>query len=133
MNGHPYNLVPKDKFDTSNIDKLRGLSDDEIRLIIPELLKWTQDMNWPVANEIVDILIDRGGILEPYILEILSQNQNDDIWTYWIISVLIPKLTDKPSQKIISEIKRIAENPTNSELCEEVNTAAINTLRKLSD
>jgi len=99
--------------------------------IIIGLLKWTQDMNWPVAVKIVDVLIHRGRILEPYIIDILSPEQNDDIWKYWIISDLIPKLTDKPSQRIISEINRIAEYPTNGELAEEVNIVAKNTLRKL--
>ncbi len=131
MNGFPYTLIPKDKFDTSNIDALLDLSDNEMEPIILGLLKWTQDMNWPVAVKIVDVLIHRGRILEPYIIDILSPEQNDDIWKYWIISDLIPKLTDKPSQRIISEINRIAEYPTNGELAEEVNIVAKNTLRKL--
>lgn len=49
MNEHPYNLIPNDKFYTSNIDTLLGLSDNEMKLIIYDLLKWTQNMNWPVA------------------------------------------------------------------------------------
>ena len=33
-------LIPNDKSDFSNIDKLYGLTDDEIKPIIYELLEW---------------------------------------------------------------------------------------------
>lgn len=127
-----YELVPKDKFDTSNIDRLLRLSDNEMKFIVGDLLKWIQDMNWPVAIRIVDVLAQRAGILESHILEILSPEQNDDIWKYWIISDLIPRLKDKLSQRIISAIKRIAVHPTTGECMEEVDVAAKRVLCKLN-
>ena len=45
------NLVPKNKFDFSGMEELMKLSDEEIEPVIPELLAWMKDMNWPVAKE----------------------------------------------------------------------------------
>ncbi len=124
MNIDPHNLVPRDKFDMSNTDKLLKLSDAEIEPLLWDLLQWTQDMNWPVASEIVHVLSNRGNILEPYILKILSAKQDDAIWKYWILSNLLPRFTDQPSQEIILAIKRIAEHPTKDEISEEADAAA---------
>ena len=44
-------LVPKDKYDITVISELKKLSDTEIKSIIPGLLEWIQDMDWPVAGD----------------------------------------------------------------------------------
>ncbi len=124
MNTDFHDLLPKDKFDTEAAGQLSKLSDTEIEPLLWDLLQWTQDMNWPVASEIVRILSDRGNLLEPYILKILSEKQDDAIWKYWILSSLLPCLTVEPSQEIMLAIKRIAEHPTMGEASEEADTAA---------
>ena len=131
MTEYPYNLIPKDKLDVSTIDRLFELSDAEMDLIVYDLLKWIQDMNWPVAGKIVDVLSNRHIILEPHIIKILSAKQNDNIWKYWIIASLISNLKDKPSYEIVSAIKRIAEHPTKNELAEEVDIVAKKVLFEL--
>ena len=40
-------LIPKDKGDYKNIEELKRLSFDEIEPIVPDLLVWLQDINWP--------------------------------------------------------------------------------------
>lgn len=49
-------LVPKDKFDESGVEELKKLSFQQIKPIVPDLLEWLQDMNWPVASNIADIM-----------------------------------------------------------------------------
>lgn len=43
-------LIPKHKDDQKVIAGLKKLSFDELKPIIPELLEWMQDMNWPIAD-----------------------------------------------------------------------------------
>ena len=43
-------LIPKDKFDLRNISRIRKLDFLTLEPIIPELLEWIQDINWPVAR-----------------------------------------------------------------------------------
>ena len=37
-----HDLVPKNKFDSSNIERLKHLTDNEIEPILPSLLEWIE-------------------------------------------------------------------------------------------
>lgn len=123
-------LLPKDKSDTSTIDKLKYLSDEEIMPIIPDLLEWLQDINWIVAPYIADVLLQHQKISERFIAELLSENQNDDIWKYWIINELLLKWDDIPCNEIMTELSRIGKFPTKGEKIEEADVSAKKCLKK---
>ncbi|WP_345954167.1 DUF5071 domain-containing protein [Mucilaginibacter sp. PAMB04168] len=116
-------LIPKDKFDDSGVEKLKTLSFEEIEPIIPDLLKWLQDMNWPVAKCIADIL-------EPFADKITSQiisilRSDDGMWKYWILGNLV-RNTNDPS--ILMELERIARHPSKDDIDCEVNLEAVSIL-----
>ncbi|WP_371417558.1 DUF5071 domain-containing protein [Flavobacterium lindanitolerans] len=50
MDKDTQNLVPKNKEDSNFIHNLKLKSISEIRDLIPQLLEWMQDINWPQAN-----------------------------------------------------------------------------------
>ncbi|WP_196889416.1 DUF5071 domain-containing protein [Aureivirga sp. CE67] len=55
---------------------------------IPELLTWIQDMNWPAASKIHELLVLFGeDIIDP-IKEVFKKDPFDSIWHYNIIYVL---------------------------------------------
>lgn len=81
-------LVPKDKHDISNINKLYNLSDEEMKPIVYNLLEWIQDYNWPVAQELIPLLKEREDIIFPYMSDILRGD--DFMWKYWIMDLIIP-------------------------------------------
>lgn len=43
-------LIPKNKFDDGNIVELDGLTDEELKPIVYDLLMWLQDYNWPISR-----------------------------------------------------------------------------------
>ena len=119
------NLIPKDKFDTSAYEQLMALSDDEITPIIPELLKWIQDMNWPVAPSVIKVLASHRAATEKHLLVLLKPEQKDDEWKRNIIKYLLSEWHSYPDdERITAEIKRIAENPTDGEREELADKAA---------
>lgn len=124
-----HNLIPNNKFDTSTIEKLNQLTDEEIAPILPALLKWIQDINWPVARAVLPVLALHQVALIPLILRVLSPEETDEIWKYWIITYLMPLFSDANRTAILSSIKRIAERPTENERLEEVHEAAMIFLR----
>ena len=67
-----YELLPQDKFDNRNIEKLKMLEDKEIKFLIPELLEWLQDYNWPVADDVLHVLLQRENLVVPCVKEILE-------------------------------------------------------------
>ena len=122
------NLIPKDKLDTETAEKLKQFSYEEVKLIIPNLLEWIQDMNWPVSRVVADYLITISENLTSEIIDIL--NGKDEMWKYWTIGVF-GIYSEKPLQPEVKEIiNRIANNPSLEEIENEVNLQAINALNK---
>ena len=120
-------LLPKDKLDDSNLEKIKLLKDSDLSQITSELLTWTQDANWPIFPKILEIIVTRQDL---FISEISKVFQTDDlIWKYWILTNICPKL----SLENIDFLKKDFDNMakvllTNTE--EEEILELINTLRK---
>jgi hypothetical protein len=118
-------LIPKDKFDTSSFGQLMALSDDEIEPIIPDLLIWIQDMNWPVAPDMIKVLASHRAVTEKHLPDLLKPEQKDGEWKRNIIKYLLSEWSSYPDdEQIIAELKRIAGQPTDGEREELVDAAA---------
>lgn len=112
-------LVPKDKFDIETAEKLNQYSVDDIRSIVPALLEWLQDANWPVAYPVKLYLEKHVKHIQNEILEVFKTD--DTLWKYWILLLLGRGIDD---ERLIDEIKRIAVAPTNLEKKDEVDQIA---------
>ena len=73
-------LMPKTKFEDSGIGELNQLSDEEIEPVLPELLAWMKDMNWPIANEMPGLLAKHQKIIAPHIIDVLQPEKLLLIW-----------------------------------------------------
>lgn len=108
-------LIPKDKSDIETAEKLNEYSLQELRPIIPELLEWMQDGNWPVFYPIRLFFEKHVDEIQNEILDIFKTN--DNLWKYWILLNLGEGIND---ERLIAEIKRIALNPTDLEKAEDL-------------
>ena len=120
-------LLPKDKFDDSNLEEIKRLNDSDLSQITSELLTWTQDANWPIFPKIVEIIVARQDL---FISEISKVFQTDDlIWKYWILMNICPKLSLENKDFLKKDFDNMAKVLlTNTE--EEEILELINTLRK---
>lgn len=114
-------LIPKDKFDIATADKLKGYRFAEIKPIIPQLLEWIQDMNWPVAGPVSNYLESISGNLTPYIVEIFRSN--DPTWKYWCLRVFGHSNDIDPA--LLQEIQKLKDYASKMDIddgvLEEVN------------
>ncbi|WP_295082263.1 DUF5071 domain-containing protein [Ruminococcus sp.] len=118
-------LVPKDKYDITVISELKKLSDTEIEPIIPGLLEWIQDMDWPVAGDTAEILSVHSKVTALFIPKLLRPEQTDDIWKFNIITYLLKRNRSFSENALITaEVERIAVSPTKGEQLEDVDKAA---------
>lgn len=99
-------LLPKDKFDDSNLEMISKLTDEQIRPIILQLLEWLQDYNYPIADGILQILIAKQNLVIPYLSDIL--NGNNVMWKIWIMNLLIPKLSYNNRTQFKKIIERLS-------------------------
>lgn len=109
-------LVPKDKFDTYTAEKLMKYSFEEVEPIIPQLLEWIQDMNWPVAGPVSRYLETISEHLTPYIIEILRGN--DSTWKYWCLRVFGYSNHIDPS--LLQEIKKLKDYASKMDIDEGI-------------
>lgn len=126
---YQYKYLPRDKFDFERVRKLKGLSRSELLSLLPGLLQWIQDMNWPIAVEVVEILLAFPNELVPYIKEVLSSD--DDIWKYWCLEGLLKRFPKETKQLFHSDLIRLVERPTEGEKLEELDETATEILQML--
>ena len=86
-------LLPENKFDYKNLDKIKSLSDADFRIIIKDLMEWTKDINWPIAMPIIEILTERQNIIVPFLKDVLKSN--DWEWEGWILKYLVSNISDE--------------------------------------
>ena len=100
--------LPKDKFDDSGLTYLQEIGFPGINPILPELLEWIQDINWPVAQPVCSLLSKAGEEIIPYLEKAL---ESDDFeWGFWIIECLLPKMDIKIQQKVKSSVEIFSRN-----------------------
>ncbi|WP_413407868.1 DUF5071 domain-containing protein [Paenibacillus amylolyticus] len=74
--------LPRDKHDFEAVRKLNQFSDVELKVIIPELMEWLQDGNWPISKPVENLLLRLGEDLVPHIKDVLQTQ--DSTWEYFI-------------------------------------------------
>ena len=103
-----FGLTPKNKFDTSTIDELMQISEDEMKLILPELMFWISNMDFPVTQGLIKVLLRYPDILVPTLEKSLKHGVPffTTEFTYNILVYLIPELSLRHKKLLIDEIER---------------------------
>ena len=120
--GNFKDLLPRDKHDDDRVEMLKKMDRDKILPLLPGLFEWTQDMNWPVAISVVELLLTFPEEIVPHIQDVLSSN--DDNWKYFILNDLVRNLPIESRVQFREYLTRVSEAPTNSELAEGLDETA---------
>jgi hypothetical protein len=115
-------ILPLDKHDTLAVRQLAELGYPIISPVLPELMKWLQDANWPVARPISDLLVKIEKPVVPLLLEVLKGD--DAIWKYWCLELVVRRLPPDVVAVLRPELERLAQCPSDSDRQEEVNVSA---------
>jgi len=120
-------LVPTSKLEMEKAKGIVALGFPAVEPILPDLLKWIQDINWPVARILAPFLASVGAPLAPHIRRVLATT--DDLWKYWVISAVVANSNELRAE-IEPELLRLASSPTAGERAEEVDIVAKEVLRR---
>jgi hypothetical protein len=125
--------LPKDKHDTAAVEALSRLDSEQIEPLIPQLAEWIQDMNHPIAIPVAELLAQHYSLVEPYLPDLLKADNTDGIWKYNIIKYLLGMRRGSAiSERVMSELVRICDHPTDSEKAELADEAAKEFLKNLA-
>ena len=119
-------MLPKDKFDVSAVEQLRNVDTQQVIPLLPSMLEWIQDMNWPVAKPMVEVLLSYPNEITPLVENVLCSE--DDMWIYWCLVELVPKLPFYSKLVLTGAVEQIASRPINP-LNEDVVYAAQEALK----
>lgn len=114
-------LVPTDKLDTEKVQAIVALGYPGVGPILPGLLEWMQDINWPVAQGLRPFLASLGAPLAPHIQRILETE--DEIWKYWVLAGIVAESADLKAV-LRQELERLAIHPTPGERAEKLDSLA---------
>ncbi|HEY7120066.1 MAG TPA: DUF5071 domain-containing protein [Tepidisphaeraceae bacterium] len=122
-------LLPRDKRDLERARAVVLLGYPAVAPVLPELLEWLQDCNWPVAGPIGDLLASLSEQVAPLVWDVLRGA--DDIWKYWCIVRLVSKMPARVAEQFRAELTRLAERPTDGERAGELGEVARDALMEL--
>src|SRR2546429_8860869 len=115
----PRQLLPRDKRDLESARAVIALGYPAVAPVLPDLLEWLQDCNWPVSRPIGDFLATLPEQMAPLIWKVLRGD--DHIWKYWCIVRLISTMPAGVAEQFRVELTRLAKEPTPVERSEALN------------
>jgi hypothetical protein len=110
-------LLPQDKFDVGRAEAVIAAGYPAVAPLLPALIEWMQDANWPVARVLAPFLAGIGRPMEDHVRQVLWTT--DEIWKYWVFECIVGK-SQELQLCLRSELERIALNPTEGEVGEEL-------------
>jgi hypothetical protein len=122
----PDGFVPRDKHDHESANRAIAAGYPAVEPVLWDLLEWIQDMNWPVAQDLAPFLASIGKPLIPHIKKAFETE--DHIWKYWIMQEVFLE-SPEVAADFRDELRRIAYNPTESEITEELPEDALHVLQ----
>ncbi|WP_169083976.1 DUF5071 domain-containing protein [Paenibacillus sp. PL91] len=111
-------LIPKTKSDYERVALLKEAEKEKILPILPQLLEWLQDMNWPIAQDIEDIILKYEEHLITHIRVVMKSN--DGGWKYFLLHGLITRLSNEILLELKPDLVRMKLCPTKDEIVAEI-------------
>ncbi len=71
-------FLPRNIYDVDKVEKIKKLDSYIVVPLLPSLLVFIQDMNWPVAPGILEILLTFPKEIVPHVQDVLCSD--DDNW-----------------------------------------------------
>jgi len=114
-------LVPKDKLDLATARAAVDVGYPGVAPILPDLLRWLQDCNWPVAHVLAPFLASIGEPLVPHVASVMKSD--DYVWKYWMIGAIM-RYSRVVADAFRGELERLANCPTEIESHAELDQLA---------
>jgi hypothetical protein len=122
-------ILPKDKHDDPAVAHISALPESSIAPLIPELLTWLQDGNWPVARPVKTLLLSFPHLIVEPVREVLLGD--DDEWKDNMLLYIVDEIPREQQLALKQEVERIAKNPTKGEKDIDCDESARDILNKL--
>lgn len=92
---------------------LVNLGYPRVKMILPGLLEWIQDLNWPGAERIAAFLSEIGDPLIPHVKNVLRNHHDDEEWILWILEFIVDNWSTRQILQIQDELDQLSKGRRN--------------------
>lgn len=103
-------LIPKSKFDFETVEKVKNADYNSVRCVLPQIFEWIEDINWPIAPELVKVLVEFDDMIIPHVIDLI--NKPDGLRECSIYYFMLPLLNKSQLLLLKNELERIAYTPS---------------------
>lgn len=117
LKGIPEDLLdalPLEKDDQVRVERVKSLGYPHVRPIIPHLLTWMSDINWPVAGHLVPFFRSIRGEITDEIRAVLRGSDLTQI--YWVLEYLVDDPDLQLAESLRSELVTLANGQDEEEV-----------------
>lgn len=107
------NLKIVDKFDQNAVNEITNMGYPDSIKYMGELLSWTCDPNWPIADSIYKYLISLGRLGVTSVLNTAEEADYD--WRYSLITQVIASYNDETLIDCVEHLRKWATQPGTNE------------------
>ncbi|WP_034378510.1 MULTISPECIES: DUF5071 domain-containing protein [unclassified Dehalobacter] len=122
-------LIPRDKFDIESVERIKNADIESIEPVLSQIFEWVEDINWPVARELVKVLVKFDDLIIPYLKDLIQRP--DGLREYSVYYHMMPLLNERQLLLLRDELERVANSPSRFEKEEEYDEIALQYLQKL--
>lgn len=120
-------LLPLHKSDTERAEAIVSIGFPAVEPLLPHLMAWLQDYNWPVAQVLAPFLASLGTDIVPEVRKVLQGK--DEIWIYWVLLKVVAALPEDAVAALQADLEALTVKPSP----EEVDLIASEILRRNLD
>lgn len=106
--------LPLEKDDQLRVERVKSLGYPRVRPIIPHLLTWMSDINWPVAGHLVPFFRRIRGEITDEIRAVLRGSDLTQI--YWVLEYLVDDPDLQLAESLRSELVTLANGQDEEEV-----------------
>jgi hypothetical protein len=127
MNKSLFIPVSKDDFET--VERIKITDPKNIQEVLQQIFEWIEDINWPIARELVKVLAGFDEMIIPFVIDLIRNP--DGLREYSIYYYMLPLLTNRQLSLLGEELERVANNPSSFEKEEGYNKIALQYLQNI--
>lgn len=124
----PCPYVPLDGHDVGRAEAAVEAGYPAVAGVVPRLIEWLQDYNWPVAEVLAPLLAQGGVRVAPEVRRVLASG--DPLWAYWVLAKVVAPSADL-ARHLEPELLRLASGvpeDEEGEAAQEVAQAIVESL-----
>lgn len=122
-------FIPVSKDDFKTVEIIKNTNPKNIQEVLPQIFEWIEDINWPIARELVKVLAGFDEMIIPFVIDLI--HNPDGLREYSIYYHMLPLLTNRQLSLLGEELERVANNPSSLEEKERYNKIALQYLQNI--